>query len=257
MPESIRSPISTDNSLKRARERLILAVDTSDINEARRYLDELYEHVGVFKIGLQLFTHYGPEILKIFQNADAKIFLDCKYLDIPNTVAKACEAATDHGVQMFTVHASGGSEMLKAASTAVKSAAEKSGKTPPIILAVTVLTSISAEVLQKELSVNLDLEEQVLKLARQCKESGVMGIVASPEEVSSLRQELGSEMLIVTPGVRPSWADANDQKRFTTPGQAIKNGADFLVVGRPITSASDPKDAARRVVAEIEEALGQ
>ncbi|MBX9569550.1 MAG: orotidine-5'-phosphate decarboxylase [Candidatus Obscuribacterales bacterium] len=245
-------PLSTSTM---ARDRLILAVDTSDINEARRYLDELHAHVGIFKIGLQLFTHYGPEILKIFQSTDAKIFLDCKFLDIPNTVAKAAEAATMHGIEMFTIHACGGTEMLKATSAAVSACAQKLNVPPPTILAVTVLTSISPETLRNELSVSLDMKEQVIKLARQCKESGITGLVASPEEVSALRAEIGKEMVIVTPGVRPNWADSNDQKRFTTPAQAIKNGSDYLVVGRPITSAKDPRAAAQRIVEEMQEAL--
>ncbi len=238
-----------------ARDRLILAVDTSSIDEARRYLDELYEHVGVFKIGLQLFTHYGPDILKVFQKAGAKIFLDCKFLDIPNTVAKASEEATAHGVQMFTIHACGGSAMLKAASSAAKETAAKLNIPEPTVLAVTVLTSISPEVLANELNVSGSLEDQVVRLAKQCKDSGVNGLVASPEELIRLRKELGKEILIVTPGVRPNWADANDQSRFTTPAEAIKNGSDYLVVGRPITKAAKPKDAARKIVEEIEEAL--
>lgn len=238
-----------------ARDRLILAVDTPSLDEARRYLDELHQHVGVFKIGLQLFTHYGPEILKIFQSAGARIFLDCKFLDIPNTVAKAAEEATAHGVQMFTVHASGGKGMLKAAADAVAQKSKQLNIPAPTILAVTVLTSMNQETLSNELGVDSRVEDHVVRLARLCKESGVTGLVASPEESTRLRQELGSQMIIVTPGVRPSWAEANDQSRFTTPQQAIVNGSDYLVVGRPITSAPDPKDAAKKIVAEIEEAL--
>jgi orotidine-5'-phosphate decarboxylase len=238
-----------------ARDRLILAVDTSSIDEARHYLDELHEHVGVFKIGLQLFTRYGPEILTLFQSANARIFLDCKFLDIPNTVAKACEEATAHGVQMFTIHASGGTAMLKAASDAVNSKAASMGVKPPVVLAVTVLTSISASMLANELNVGGGVEEHVLRLAKQCKDNGITGLVASPEEVVALRQAVGKEMVIVTPGVRPLWSDPGDQSRFTTPGQAIKNGSDYLVVGRPITKAKDPKEAALKVIAEIQEAL--
>ena len=240
-----------------ARDRLILAVDTPSFDEARRYLDELHQHVGVFKIGLQLFTHYGPEILKIFQSANARIFLDCKFLDIPNTVAKAAEEATAHGVQMFTIHASGGASMLKAAASSVAEAARKHNKPEPIVLAVTVLTSISQDSLNQELGVSGSVEDQVLRLAKQCRDSGIKGLVASPEEVKRLRQELGDTMVIVTPGVRPSWADANDQSRFTTPYQAIENGSDYLVVGRPITSATNPKEAAKKIVAEIEDALSK
>jgi len=239
-----------------ARERLILAVDTSSKDEACHYLKELHNDIGMFKIGLQLFMRYGPEILKVFQSSGAKIFLDCKYLDIPNTVARACEEATAHGVQMFTIHACGGRPMLQAASQAVSQKAQQLGIAEPTILAVTVLTSISQQVLNDDIGVPGKLEEHVLKLATQVKESGVKGLVASPEEVKLLRAQLDHEMVIVTPGVRPEWADANDQSRFTTPFQAIQNGSDYLVVGRPITKAANPKDAARRIVAEIEEASG-
>lgn len=240
-----------------ARDRLILAVDTSSIDEARRYLDELREHVGVFKIGLQLFTRYGPEILKIFQNAGARIFLDCKFLDIPNTVAKASAEATAHGVQMFTIHAGGGTAMLKAAANAVKEKSAQMNSTAPTILAVTVLTSINQDVLQKELHVSGMLEDHVLRLAKQCKEAGITGIVASPEEVQKLRSELGNDLIIVTPGVRPVWSDPGDQSRFTTPAQAIINGSDYLVVGRPITQSPDRKNAAEKIVHEIQEALSK
>lgn len=238
-----------------ARQRLILAVDTADINEARRVLDELHDCVGVFKIGLQLFTHYGPEILKVFQSAGAKIFLDCKFLDIPNTVAKACEEATAHGVGMFTVHASGGKDMLKAAAAATEKKASELGVKPPTILAVTVLTSISQATLTDELHVSGKLDEHVLRLARMSFASGVKGIVASPEEAARLRQELGPDLVLVSPGVRPAWSDPDDQSRFTSPYEAIKNGSDYLVVGRPIIKANNRREAAQKILAEIEEAL--
>jgi orotidine-5'-phosphate decarboxylase len=241
-----------------ARDRLILAVDSADMADACCLLKELNEYAGVFKIGLQLFTHYGPEILKVFQSAGARIFLDCKFLDIPNTVARAAEEATAHGVQMFTVHASGGRSMLKSAAGAVKETSLKLGTAEPLILGVTVLTSISPPVLSGELNVAGSMEEQVLRLARHCRESGVRGLVASPQEVPGLRRELGCEMVIVTPGIRPEWsAAADDQSRIATPFQAIKNGSDYLVVGRPITGAAHPQDAARRIVDEIEAALAE
>ena len=240
---------------RQARNRLILAVDTASLDEARRYLNELHEFVGMFKIGLQLYIHYGPEILKLFQSAGARIFLDCKFLDIPNTAARAAEEATAHGVQMFTVHACGGTAMLKATAAATKERAAGSGMPEPVILAVTLLTSISQEVLSSELNVVGSVEDYVLRMAKQCRACGITGLVASGQEAARLKQELGEEMVIVTPGVRPRWAAFNDQSRFTTPRQAIKNGSDYLVVGRPITDSKNPRDSARRIVAEIKEAL--
>lgn len=238
-----------------ARERLILAVDTATKKEACQLLDELHEHVGVFKIGLQLFTQYGPEVLEVFQKAGKKVFLDGKFLDIPNTVAKAGDSAVALGAAMFTVHASGGKIMLKAVADAVKTKACELGVDEPVILGVTVLTSMSEETLRNELKVSCSVQEQVINLALLCKESGIRGIVASPEEVKALRVALGRDFIIVTPGVRPSWAGADDQTRIMTPRQAIANGADYLVIGRPITKAKNPKEAAERILDEMEAAL--
>ncbi|MBY0356861.1 MAG: orotidine-5'-phosphate decarboxylase [Candidatus Obscuribacterales bacterium] len=240
---------------KDARERLILAVDTATMEEARQLLDELHEYVGVFKIGLQLFTQYGPEILELFQSAERKIFLDCKFLDIPNTVAKACESATALGVSMFTVHAAGGKKMLTAAAEAVKTKSNQLGVQAPMILGVTVLTSMDESTLRNELKVASSVKEQVLNLAALCQQSGINGIVASPEEIVELRAKLGPAASIITPGVRPVWASADDQSRIMTPGEAITNGADYLVVGRPITKAKSPKEAAAKIVDEMQAAL--
>lgn len=240
-----------------AQDRLILAVDTSSIAEVRSYLAELAGLVGMFKVGLQLFVRYGPEILNLFQKAGVQVFLDCKFLDIPNTVARASEEATAHGVQMFTVHACGGRTMLRLAADAAREKAMQLNLPEPMLLGVTVLTSVSSKTLVSEMHVSCSMEDHVLHLARSCKESGIRGLVASPEEVGRLRRELGNDIVIVTPGIRPNWADNNDQSRIATPFEAIKNGSDYLVVGRPITQASAPKDAARRIVAEIEEALAE
>ncbi len=248
--------MQAEKSRTKARDRLILAVDTADIDEARRYLDELQDYVGVFKIGLQLYTHYGPEILRIFQDAGARIFLDCKFLDIPNTVAKAAQAASAHGVFMFTVHASGGSTMLRAAADAVaKQHSLNPELTEPLILAVTVLTSMSEAQLKNELACEDGLKEHVLRLARLAKENGISGLVASPEELPALKAEFAKNLTVVTPGVRPSWAEANDQSRINTPFDAIKKGADYLVVGRPILAAQNRRDAAKKIIEEIEAAL--
>ena len=229
-------------------------MDTSTLDEARRVIDELYEYVGVFKIGLELFMNAGPSALKMFQERDLKVFFDGKFLDIPNTVAKASEAIARAGVQMFTVHASGGSKMLRACSDACNRAAAESGLGAPIILGVTVLTSMDQESLTRELNVGCSVGEQVVALAKLCRENGVTGIVASAEEVAQLRTTFGDSMILVTPGVRPTWADSNDQSRTVTPAQALRNGSDYLVIGRPILSASNKTDAAKRILAEMEEA---
>ncbi len=216
-------------------------------------IDELREHVGVFKIGFELFLNTGPSVLEIFQEEGLKVFFDGKFLDIPNTVARACESIARRGVDMFTVHASGGRKMLEAASAAVRQESQSSRRAPALILGVTVLTSLSEAVLVDELNCRLSLSEQVVSLAMLCRDSGVTGIVASAAEVPVLRQALGQSMVLVTPGVRPAWSEANDQSRVVTPLQALRSGSDYLVIGRPITQAVDRREAARRIVSEMEE----
>jgi len=238
-----------------ARNRLILAVDTSTIDEARRIIDELSDYVGVFKIGLQMLMSEGPQVLKVFQDKDLKVFFDGKFLDIPNTVAMATEAVARVGVDMLTVHASGGKKMMEASVKAARSGAAAVGKQEPIILGVTVLTSLNKAELNDELRVPGSVSDQVLHLAKLCQSSGLTGIVASPEEVSQIRAVVGAGIALVTPGVRPKWAATNDQSRIMTPADAIKSGADYLVIGRPITAASDPRDAAKRILEEMEQGV--
>jgi orotidine-5'-phosphate decarboxylase len=238
-----------------AKERLILAVDTSNIEEARRLVDELSEYVGVFKVGLELFMNFGPDILKLFHERGLKLFFDGKFLDIPNTVAKASQAVGRQGVQMFTVHASGGSKMLSACAQGAAKGAAEAGVEAPLALGVTVLTSLSQEALNSELGVAGTVPDQVVRLAKLCSANGVKGIVASAEEVAGLRVALGDSIVIITPGVRPTWADANDQSRIVTPAQALRNGSDYLVIGRPITGAADRAQAAKRIINEMHEAL--
>ena len=238
-----------------AKDRLILAVDTSNIDEARRIVDELYEYVGVFKVGLELFMNGGPQVLKLFHQLHLKTFFDCKLLDIPNTVAKATEAVTRLEAFMFTVHATGGAKMLAACAQAASRAASEAGVSQPISLGVTVLTSLDAQMLKQELNVGVPMEKQVVDLATLCKDNGIKGIVASAAEVKELRTKFGDSMVLVTPGVRPSFAEANDQSRVVTPGQALKDGSDYLVIGRPITQAKDPVDAVKRIIEEMQQAL--
>jgi orotidine-5'-phosphate decarboxylase len=225
-----------------ARDRLIVALDFPTQAKALALVSVLSDSVSIYKIGLQLYTAAGPAIVQAVAATGAKIFLDLKLHDIPNTVAKAVAAAGELGIQMLTVHLSGGGAMLKAAVEA---------KAPHLaLLGVTVLTSATQETLG-EIGVTSSLEDQVLRMAELGKKSGVDGLITSPHEVGLLRERLGAETTLVTPGVRPAWAAADDQKRFTTPRDAIKNGADYLVIGRPITAAADPRAAVERVVEEL------
>jgi orotidine-5'-phosphate decarboxylase len=234
--------MNSPSSTIRPRDRLIVALDFPTSSKALALVSALSGSVSIYKIGLQLYAAEGPEIVRRVAATGAQVFLDLKLHDIPNTVAKAVAAAGELGVQMLTVHLSGGRAMLEAAVEA---------RSPNLsLLGVTVLTSATPETLA-QIGVNCGIEEQVLRLARLGRESGIDGLISSPHEVRILREQLGNEMKLITPGVRPSWAAANDQKRFTTPAEALKNGADYLVVGRPITADPDPRKAVERLLEEI------
>lgn len=219
-----------------------MALDFPTQAKALALVSALSGSVSTYKIGLQLYTAAGPAILQAVAATGAKIFLDLKLHDIPNTVAKAVGAAGELGVQMLTVHLTGGSAMLMAAVDA---------KPPHLaLLGVTVLTSSTQETLG-ETGVESNMQDQVIRLADLGKSSGIDGLITSPHEVGLLRARLGPEITLVTPGVRPAWAAADDQKRFTTPREALKGGADYLVIGRPITAAADPRAAVERIVEEL------
>jgi orotidine-5'-phosphate decarboxylase len=230
-----------------AADRIFCAIDTAELAEAERLARALGGQVGGLKLGKEFFTAHGPEGVKRIAGAGAgaRIFLDLKFHDIPNTVAGAVRAAAPLGCAMLTIHASGGAAMVRAAVEARGTARA------PLILAVTVLTSLGetelAAVGQKG-----PIADQVLRLARMARDAGADGLVASPHEVRALREALGRDAVLVVPGVRPAWAGADDQKRVMGPGEAVAAGADYLVIGRPITRSPDPADAARRIAAEIE-----
>ena len=228
-----------------ARDRLIVALDVSTAAEAQKIVAAVGASASTFKVGKQLFTAEGPAVVRELVASGRKVFLDLKFHDIPNTVGAAVRSAAGLGVSMLTVHASGGAKMLRAAADAAKSA-----KNPPLLLAVTVLTSLGDADLQ-EIGVSGRAEDQVLRLAELARNNGCLGVVASPAEVKKLREMLGTGFAIVTPGVRPAGADAGDQARIATPGDAIRNGATYLVVGRPITEAKDPARAAEAILKEI------
>lgn len=240
------------------KDHLIVALDTSSEKEALELIEKLKEHVTYFKVGLELFTSLGPKIIEIIKEQDKKIFFDGKFLDIPNTVSKAVSNMVRHRVDMLNVYMSGGVKMLQEAKTSLVETAQKYNLQPPKLLGVTVLTSISNDVLQNDLKVQTQIDEYVLHLATLAMKNNLDGIICSPNEVkliSKARQKINKNFLIVTPGVRPSWAKTNDQERFATPKDAILNGADHIVVGRPITDSSDPISSAKKIFEEIEEAL--
>ena len=224
--------------MKSPAEKIIVALDVPSAEEALSLINALSGAVGYFKIGLQSYTANGPALIRPAGNA----FLDLKLHDIPNTVAKAVEAAGALGVKMLTLHLSGGAEMVRAAV-----GTRKKGM---LLLGVTVLTS-STDATLREIGVTEKITDQVLRLAHLGVANGIDGVVASPHEARRLREEFGDKLKIITPGIRPAGSDANDQKRFTTPRQAIDEGADYLVIGRPITAAADPLEAVNRIVEEL------
>ncbi|HEX4084877.1 MAG TPA: orotidine-5'-phosphate decarboxylase [Chthoniobacteraceae bacterium] len=222
---------------------LIVALDVPDQASALRLVEQIGPAAPFYKIGLQLFTRCGPPVVAAVKATGSRLFLDLKFHDIPNTVRHSVESACALGVDFLTIHLSGGGKMIQAAAEGARA----SGAT---VLGVTVLTSSSRDTL-RETGVEAAVEDQVLRLARLAVENGVTGIVASPLEVSLLRQVFGSALTIVTPGVRPQWAEANDQQRTMTPKAAIQAGADHLVIGRPITGQPVPREAAQRILAEL------
>jgi orotidine-5'-phosphate decarboxylase len=225
-----------------ARDRLIIALDVPTQTEALKLVRELSPQVGFFKIGLQLYTAGGPEIVRAILATGAKVFLDLKLHDIPNTVGKAVESAGRLGVQMLTIHLSGGEEMIRAAIDGRQHNMS--------ILGVTVLTSASEQTL-RETGVSGKISNHVLRLAKLGVTTGIDGVVASPHEIQMLRAEFGDQMKIVVPGIRPTWSEAGDQKRVMTPREAFQNGADYLVIGRPIIAHPSPRAAVAKILGEL------
>jgi len=229
---------------------IIFALDVGTWEEAERFVEELREWVWGFKIGKELFTWMGPKAVEMVQERGGKVFLDLKYHDIPSTVAKAAAMATRLRVSMFNLHALGGLEMMRAAVEAAQEEAEKEGLLPPTILGVTVLTSLQSRDL-RAVGIALSLEEEVVQLAALAQQAGLDGVVASPLEVKPLRKACGEDLVIVTPGVRPDKGRRHDQARVMTPAEAIKAGADYVVIGRPIKEAPDPLKATKKILEEI------
>lgn len=237
--------------MSEASQKIIIALDVETLEQARDLVGRLSGTVGAFKIGKQLFTRCGPEAVAMVHATGSRVFLDLKYHDIPTTVAKAgCEAAR-MGVFMFNVHALGGSAMIRATVKAVHEMAHASGAQAPLILAVTVLTSMAQADLA-ELGLHDPVEQVVARLARLAQAAGADGVVASPREIRLIKDTCGPDFIVVTPGIRPAAAAQDDQKRTMTPAQACAAGADFMVIGRPVTHAPDPRAAALAIVSELE-----
>jgi orotidine-5'-phosphate decarboxylase len=234
---------------KTLHDRIIVPLDVPNINAAIALIDRLPD-VTFWKVGLELFVATGTEIIQILKQRNKRVFLDLKFHDIPNTVAGACRSAASYGVDLLTVHATAGKPSLTAAMTAVAEGAATAGVAPPKVIAITLLTSLNSRELAFDLHIPLELPEYALKMALIAQESGLNGVVCSPHEVTDLRRSCGDDFIFVCPGVRPTWAATGDQQRTLTPRAAIDAGADYLVVGRPITADPDPQAAWERVISE-------
>ncbi len=234
------------------KKKLVLALDVEDINEAKNLVDIMSPYIGTFKVGLQLFCGYGLEIINYIKEKNSNFFLDVKLHDIPNTVQKAAFNVVKNGAVFFNVHSTGSIEMMRAAKKGALEASEKYNLKKPLILAVTILTSISEEVLNNELENKLKLKDFVIKLAKNAKLAGLDGVVASGKEIRVIKEACGEEFIVLAPGIRPKWSVKDDQKRIVTPYEAIKDGADFIVLGRAITKAEDKIDAIEKIYKEIQ-----
>jgi orotidine-5'-phosphate decarboxylase len=233
---------STSLGMTKTADRIIVALDVPTKREALDLVEKLRDQISFFKIGLQLYTAEGPEIVRAVSSTGAKVWLDLKLYDIPNTVARAVESANRLGVQMLTIHLSGGSEMIRVATSA--------GANNMLLLGVTVLTSATEETL-REIGIQGGVNDQVLRLAKLGVEAGIDGVVASPHEIKPLRREFGDKIKIAVQGIRPSWSEPGDQKRFMTPREAFEAGADYIGIGRPITKHQNPREAVAKILAEL------
>jgi orotidine-5'-phosphate decarboxylase len=223
-------------------DKIIVALDVATKKKALALVEQLGSKISFFKLGLQLYTAEGPEIVRAVLSTGAKVWLDLKLYDIPNTVARAVESASTLGVQMLTIHLSGGREMIRAATGACSA--------DMLLLGVTVLTSATEQTL-REIGIPHTVDDQVLRLARLGVEAGIDGFVASPREIKMLRAEFGNRIKIAVQGIRPSWAEPGDQKRFMTPREAIEAGADYIGIGRPITAHARPEEALEKILEEL------
>lgn len=233
------------------KEKIIVALDTADMRFAKKIIRSLKDEVKIFKVGKEFFTAHGPKAVHVVKEAGAEVFLDLKYHDIPNTVAQAARAAVRLGVFMLNVHIPGGLQMMQEATVAVADEARKSNVPAPKLIGVTLLTSLSQDEVTKQIGLTKSIDEIVLGYAELAQKAGLDGVVASAREIAPIRSKLGPNFLIVTPGIRPTWAERGDQERVMTPQEALRLGANYLVIGRPITEAKDPRQAVMRIYEEL------
>lgn len=246
----------TAQHLLRPEDKIFVALDYDNQEDALRLADRLGDTITTMKVGLQLFFKSGPVILDRLQEMGFKVFMDCKFHDIPNTVAGASDSVTAHGVYMFNVHVGGGLEMMRRAKEAAVQRAHALGIPVPKVIGVTQLTSTSQQVMNEEIGIEGSVRDCVVRYARQAQAAGLDGVVASGHELEAIRSACGEDFLTVIPGIRPTWAAANDQARIMTPTDALRRGAHYLVIGRAITHADDPRSAALRILEEVHAAEG-
>lgn len=236
-----------------AKDRIILALDVDSFEKAMALVKELKDYVGLFKVGMELYYSTGPNIVKKINDLGGKVFIDLKLHDIPNTTSGASRVLTRLNCAMFNVHAAGGFAMMQKTKNESVAEAKAMGIEPPMLLAVTVLTSISQQELEQEMMVSgLSVQDLVVKWAILAQKAGMDGVVCSPQEIRLIKEACGEGFKTVTPGIRPAWSEAGDQKRITTPRQALELGTDYMVIGRPITKAESPKETALKIIEELE-----
>lgn len=240
-----------------AKDRIILALDVNTLEEAEKLVVELKDYVGYFKVGLQLVSATGFKAIEMIKSHGCKVFMDTKPIDIPNTVAKTCVNFMKHGADFFDIHLIGGSKMVNTTMKLIKETAKKMDIPKPSVVGVTLLSSFGQKTLTEELCVNVNLIDYVTQLTKLALDCELDGVLASASEAKVIRQKYGKDFIIICQAVRPTWSVVNDQIRVVTPTDAILSGVDYMIVGRPITGASDPKAAAEVIVHEIEEALLQ
>ena len=233
-----------------ARDRVITALDYKSMDEVKKLVTVLGDEIEYYKAGLEIFLNTGGEVVDYLHSLNKKVFLDLKFHDINNTTKMACEFAAKKGVFIFNIHASCGTETMAEISEMLKNINSKS-----LCIAVTVLTSMTEKIMQETFMTGTGLNDMVMNMAKLTHESGLHGVVCSAQEASKVKETYGKDFVTVCPGVRPAWSVSDDQKRIMTPAEAVKNGADYLVIGRPITKAEDPKKAAVKILEEIQAVL--